>query len=96
MSQADTSLALRRRRLRYRASHRGTKEMDLMLGRFVEAKLDTLSEAEVTALEQVIALPDPDLEKMILGAPHDLPEPAADMLQRIRAFHGFTEGKEAE
>src|SRR5688572_25229282 len=33
---------LRRRKLRYRAAHRGTREMDFVLGRFADAEADTL------------------------------------------------------
>ena len=42
---AGELLAIRLRRVRYRAWHRGTKEMDLMLGPFADAKLESLSAA---------------------------------------------------
>ena len=38
---------MRRRRALYRAQHRGTKEMDHMIGRFAEAKVPQLSAEEL-------------------------------------------------
>ena len=37
----------RRRRLLFRCRHRGIREMDLVLGRFADAHLAALSEAEL-------------------------------------------------
>ncbi|MGI4764330.1 MAG: succinate dehydrogenase assembly factor 2, partial [Janthinobacterium lividum] len=34
--------AVRRRKIKFRAWHRGTKEMDLIMGRFADANLATL------------------------------------------------------
>lgn len=78
----------RRKRLRYRAWHRGTREMDLVLGRFVDSELGSLSAAEVDALEHLMEVPDPELYLWIAGtAPvpinYDTP-----ILHRIIAFHG--------
>ena len=38
-------VAIRRRRAAYRASHRGTKEMDLILGRYAVARLPDMTAA---------------------------------------------------
>jgi antitoxin CptB len=54
-------LHTRRRRLLFRATHRGTYENDLMLGGFVRAHLDAFTAAELDALETIIDLPDPEL-----------------------------------
>lgn len=57
----------RRRRLRYRAWHRGTREMDLVLGRFADAELAAMNEAEIDQLETLMDAPDPDLFAWVLG-----------------------------
>jgi antitoxin CptB len=57
----------RRRRLRFRAWHRGTREMDLVLGRFVDAELGQLSEGEVAELETLMEAADPDLFAWVIG-----------------------------
>ncbi|MBM3503271.1 MAG: succinate dehydrogenase assembly factor 2 [Alphaproteobacteria bacterium] len=51
----------RRRRVRYRSWHRGTREMDLLLGGFADRHLATMSADDLEAFERLIALPDPDL-----------------------------------
>jgi antitoxin CptB len=79
-------LDARRRRLLFRATHRGTYEIDLMLGRFVRAHIAALDTAELDALEVILELPDPDLADWLSGRcpiPADLEVP---MLHRIRAY----------
>jgi antitoxin CptB len=41
----------RRRRLLFRCWHRGIREMDLVLGRFADAQLPTLSDVALDELE---------------------------------------------
>jgi antitoxin CptB len=86
------SLDLRRRRLVFRATHRGTYENDVMLGGFVRAHLETLEDADLTALEALLDLPDPDLADWLTGRqpiPSEQDEPMlcglSPMLRRIRA-----------
>jgi antitoxin CptB len=76
-----------RRRIHYRASHRGTKEMDILLGRFAEHALGEMTAGELTLFEQMLALPDPDIEHWIrVGQP---PTIYSGLIQRIREFHRF-------
>jgi antitoxin CptB len=85
-------LDVRRRRLLFRATHRGTYENDLMLGGFLRAHMDTLKDADLTALEALLELPDPDLADWLTGRqpiPSEQDEPMVrgiwPMLHRIRA-----------
>jgi antitoxin CptB len=75
----------RRRRLLYRATHRGTYENDLLIGGFVRNHLDTLTEADIEALEILLERPDPDLADWLTGRRPIAPEDATPMLLRIRA-----------
>lgn len=77
----------RRRRVQYRANHRGTKEMDILLGRFADARLDEMTAGEMVLFEQMLALPDPQIDGWIRG--DEPPEIFADLIHRIRAFHRF-------
>jgi antitoxin CptB len=88
----STPLDIRRRRLLYRATHRGTYENDLMLGGFLRAHMVTLDDAELTALEELLELPDPELADWLTGRqpiPHEQDDPTLrrvrSMLCRIRA-----------
>ncbi len=60
-------LEMRRRRAAYRASHRGTKEMDIMLGRYAEARLPGMQDDELDAFERLLALPDPTADAVVLA-----------------------------
>ena len=82
----STATEHRRRRLLFRATHRGTKENDLMIGGYVAARLDTLTEAEMDALEAVMELPDTDLTDWLTGRAPIPPGDDSPMLRAILAF----------
>jgi antitoxin CptB len=76
LTSAD--LDVRRRKILFRAWHRGTREMDLVMGRFADAMLPRMAEAELEQFERLIELPDQDLFSWIMGeadapAAHDTP-----------------------
>ena len=64
---AGEDIAIRRRRLRYRAWHRGTKEMDLVLGPFADAHLEVYGTPELDRLEALMDEEDTDLLKWVMG-----------------------------
>ena len=75
----------RQKRMRMRSWRRGTKEMDLMLGPFADACLDSLTEAELATYDRLLAENDQDLMAWLLGtAP--VPGWIAPMLDRIAAY----------
>jgi antitoxin CptB len=85
MSQPEpATLDVRRRRLLFRATHRGTHETDILVGGFVAARIDTLTPAEMDALEQVMELPDTDLADWLTGRLPVPDEVASPMLLRLR------------
>lgn len=59
--------ATRRRRLLFRATHRGTYENDILIGTFVRARLARFTAAELDALEAVMELPDAVLADWLTG-----------------------------
>ncbi|MGE0767767.1 MAG: succinate dehydrogenase assembly factor 2 [Hyphomicrobiaceae bacterium] len=85
-----TSIDTRRRRAAYRANHRGTKEMDWLLGRYGEAHLDAMGEPDLVDFERLLALPDPDLLTWIMSGEADPGNDLTDLVGRIRAFHGLS------
>ena len=76
----------RRKRLLFRCWHRGTREMDLILGRFADAEIATMADDEVGALERLIEVPDPDLYAALTGDRPIAPEHAGPLFERIKAF----------
>lgn len=79
-------LEMRRRRACYRAEHRGTKELDLILGPFARAHVDGFGIEQLQVLEAVLDAEETDLQAMLMGlAP--IPEgPTSGMLTDIRAY----------
>ncbi len=53
--------ATRRKRLLWRATHRGIKEMDLILGGYVTSHLATFSAADIDQLEAIMDIPDQEM-----------------------------------
>lgn len=69
-TRSSAGLEPRRRRVLYRAHHRGTRELDLLLGRFADARLDAMDEAELTAFEHLLDAPEPLLmDWLVEGLP---------------------------
>lgn len=58
---------VRQRRLRYRAWHRGTKEMDLLLGTFADRNLAAMTGAELDTFERLLDVPDSELFDQVAG-----------------------------
>lgn len=57
----------RRKRILYRATHRGTKEADVMIGGFFSAAVAGLDPAEFDEIERLLDEPDPDLVNWLMG-----------------------------
>ena len=65
--RSSDGLDPRRKRALFRAWHRGTREMDLLLGRFADAYMDELSEPDLTDFEALMEVPDRDLFAWVTG-----------------------------
>jgi antitoxin CptB len=77
---------VRRRRIRFRAWHRGTRELDLVMGGFADAALAGLDDAELDQLEHLLDLPDPLVFAWLAGF-EDIPaEEDSALLKKVRAF----------
>lgn len=75
------------RRVLYRASHRGTKEMDWLLGRYAAAALPAMNGEELALFEEMLALSDPEIEGWIRC--DEPPLAFRKIIADIRAFHGL-------
>jgi antitoxin CptB len=85
--RSSADLDPRRRRILFRAWHRGIREMDLMLGQFCEAEIADLSDAQLDELEHIMAEEDNDLVKYITGAeavPGHLQTPLFERIAALR------------
>ena len=56
-----------RKRLLYKANHRGMKETDKLIGNFALARMSTLSEQELSSFDRLLDEADNDLLNWIMG-----------------------------
>jgi antitoxin CptB len=87
-SRSSTGLDARRRRLLFRSWHRGSRELDLIIGPFVDSWIDRMSEAELDAFEELLQTPEPELYDLVVS-PTPPPGESA-MLRRLRVFHSVS------
>ena len=91
-TRSSDGLDDRRKRLLFRCWHRGTREMDLLLGRFADAEIDTLTDAELAELERLLEIPDPDLYAAVTGDKPLPAELASALFERIKAVRAVDHG----
>jgi antitoxin CptB len=90
LARSSDGLDPRRRRLLYRSRHRGIREMDLIMGCFADAFIETLSDVELEEFERLIVLPDQELlgwvtGEFAVGQGYD-----TAVFRRLREFHRRT------
>jgi antitoxin CptB len=85
-TRSSDGLDDRRKRLLFRCWHRGTREMDLILGRFADAEIAHLGDDELGQLELLIEVPDPDLYAALTGDKPLAPEYAGALFERIKSL----------
>jgi antitoxin CptB len=75
----------RLKRMRMRSWRRGTKEMDLVLGPYADARLEAMTGAELDGFDSLLEENDQDLMAWMLG---QKPPPAAHegLIARLSAF----------
>lgn len=86
LSRTSDDLSPRRRKILYHAWHRGTRELDLLLGRFADDAIGTLTDAELDEFEALLEVDDRELFSWILGkAPVPEAAPKA-VFSKVLAF----------
>ncbi len=72
-----------RKRLIFRSWHRGTREMDLIMGSFADRNVSAFTESELAAYETLLETPDPDLYNWIAGVETPPANLLTPMLERF-------------
>jgi antitoxin CptB len=83
---SDLSLDARQRRTLFRSWHRGTREMDLVLGRFADAQIGALSDSELEDYELLLEAADRDVFSWVTGEAEIPSLYDTPVLRKIRAF----------
>lgn len=77
----------RRKRILWRASHRGIKEMDMILGGFAAVHVSSMPEAELGRFEQLLEVPDQQFLAWMTGTeavPEAMRCPMLDSILQFR------------
>jgi|TARA_B100000678_G_scaffold220796_1_gene188126 antitoxin CptB len=62
-----TNKEILKKQIIYRSTHRGTKEMDLLLGNFVKKNIGKFTDSELKDLENLLEIDDEILQKWFFG-----------------------------
>jgi antitoxin CptB len=86
-TRSSADLDHRRRKVLFRAWHRGMREMDLIMGRFADAEIGTMPDADLDVFELLIEVPDRDLLAWITGEKPTPENYLTDVFRRLKSFH---------
>ncbi len=86
-ARSSEGLDVRRRRMLFRSWHRGTREADLIMGRFADAHIESFNEAELDQYEHLLDALETDLLSWMTGVAEIPAEHDTAMFRRVRDFH---------
>ena len=86
-ARSSHGLDIRRRRLLFRAWHRGMREADLILGRFADQAIENMADCDLAEFERLIDVPDRDILAWITGEADVPVDYDTALFQRLRQFH---------
>ena len=92
MGQPMTQIDLEAKKILYRCTHRGTKELDLILGNFARGHLPRMDAATLAAFAEFIELPEPVLHDMMTQRADLPPTMPAHLRAWLSAFRYRPEG----
>ena len=85
--RSSEGLDERPRKLLFRAWRRGVREMDLIVGRFADAHIETFDDAGLDNFERLIEAPNAELYSWVIGAEAVPAAYDTAVLAALRAFH---------
>src|SRR5712692_47666 len=92
-TRSSEGLDVRRRKLLFRAWHRGMREVDLIMGRFADAAIAQLTDHELAEFERLIEVPDHELLAWVTG---EAGVPASYDTALFRRLRDFNHRRERE
>ena len=85
-TRSSGGLDHRRKRLLFRCWHRGTREMDLIMGRFADTALPAMSAEDLDAFERLSDCRDDDLYAWVTGERPVPPDHDTALFRSLRDF----------
>ena len=77
------------KKLIYRSKYTGTRETDILLGKFAEKHLVNLSDENLLAYEQLLQSGDPRIWRLSIDVEQTESEKERTLINLIRDFKGF-------
>ncbi len=72
------------KKLFFKASHRGTKEMDILLGNFANKQLESMTDNDLALFDELLDISDPELYKWLISANEEIiPEKFRYLINKI-------------
>ena len=75
-----------KKRLIYRSQYRGTKEMDKLIGNFVQSNIDKFSNIQLNELEKFLELDDDALYKFYNGIENKISKDKSEILNLFKEY----------
>ncbi len=82
----ENAATIRKKRIRFRSWHRGTREMDILLGGFTDTCIEEMSEREIEHFEALLEEADDDLRIWLMADkpwPLDIDE---TLVQKLKIY----------
>lgn len=86
-TRSSNDLDVRRRKALFRSWHRGTREMDLVLGRFADARIAEMSDEDLGDFELLMEAPDRDLFAWLTGSIDTPANYDTSVYRQVRDFY---------
>jgi antitoxin CptB len=88
-ARSSEGLDERRRKMLFRAWHRGLREADLILGRFADAHLAELDEGELAQFDRLLEAPTRDVVSWVMGEFAPPPRDDTPLFRRLCDFYAL-------
>ena len=87
-TQAEDNISITRKRLIFRSWHRGTREIDLLLGKFADTHVPGFGAEELLQYDSLLQNSDPDIYNWISRAEPVPPEEDTAVVRLLLDFYG--------
>src|ERR1700704_5798772 len=91
-TRSSEGLDVRRRRLLFRAWHRGMRELDLIMGRFADSAIEQFTPDELVDFEDLMEVPDRELLAWVTGEADVAANFDTGLFRRLRDFNRRGQG----
>ncbi len=83
----EDNISIKRKQLGFRSWHRGTREVDLLLGRFADAHMAGFGEEQLAAYDRFLNNSDPDIYNWITAQEPVPPSEDNAVVRLLLAFY---------